>query len=474
MKKNFLIIQIDGLGYDILEKSLENGYLPFLKSLLKEKKFFLKKFNCGLPAITSRFQSEIMYGESKNIPGMMWYDKKESKFFSCFTYQAKEVESLRKNKGILEDGVSIGNVFDGGAEKSFTISSFFGLSLVNFPRKTSLVLMIFLPFLIIFDFFYSVFFRKRRGVFLEIFIGEPLIRKEIINLVKEFIEERKNIYFNLIGYDAISHAFGRESKKSFKFLNKIDREIEVLYNLAKENYYIFILSDHGQIDCVSFKKIIGKSLKEVIEDEIKEENIIDGDKIKTALIFKGILNGREKFTNNNFLKILYRIIFEIFKRYYKSSFFQNLPYFFSEKGILLINQGDICQIYFLKEKRKVFIEEINEKYPELLRTLLDCWGIDLIVGFSKEKKIQVFGERKLSLNEKKLVSSLIKMENSGDIILFGRRIGEKIVNFSEGKLTCHGGFEKEEQEIFIISPFKFKNIIQKIESPRALYRIFVK
>lgn len=474
MKKKFLIIQIDGLGYDILKKALKENYLPFLKKLLKEKKLFLKKFNCALPAVTSHFQSEIMYGESKDIPGMTWYEKKESKFFCCFTSQTTQIDKLRKKKGILKKGVSIGNIFNGGAEVSFTPSSFFGFPSLYFPKRIFYFLLFSFPFLIIFDFFYSLFFKKRRGSFLEIFIGEPLITKELLSLLKKFIKEKKNIFVNFIGYDVTSHIFGKNNIASLKTLRKLDKRIEKIYSLGKENYYIFILSDHGQVDCVSFKMIFKKNFLNFIKEKFEKELLIDGDEIKKTLIFKDILEVKEKLSKNTFLKKVYKLIISLLKKYYRTRSFENLPYFFAEKGILLVNQGNICQIYFLKEKRKIFIEEILEKYPDLIEILLDCWAIDFVIGLSKEKEIRVLGNRKLNYNELKLISPLIEMENSGDLILFGKRTGNKVIDFSEGKLTCHGGLEKEEQEVFVLSPIKFKREIEKVSSPKDLYKLFIK
>lgn len=472
MKKKFLIIQIDGLGYDVFKKALENGYLPFLKSLLKEKRFFLKKLNCGLPATTSHFQSEIMYGESKNIPGMMWYDKKESKFVSCLTPQAKEVEESKKKKGILEKGVSIGNIFNGGAEITFTLSSFFGLSSPYFPKRISLFLTFLLPFLVIFDFFYSLVFKKRKGAFLEIFLGENLIRREIVKLTEKFAKEKKNIYVNFVGYDARAHLFGRENKISLKVLKKIDKIIEKIYWSFKKNYYFFLLSDHGQVDCVSFKQIFKKDLEKFIKERFKKEEILSTEKIKKALIFKAITEAKERFIKSSFLKKIYKIVLKIFKNYYKSISFEKLPYFFSEKGILVINQGDISQIYFLKKKKKVFFEEIIKEYPDLLETISNCWAVDFLVALTQNGKVKILGERKLTSQEKRWISFLIKMENSGDLILFGKKIGDKIIDFSKGKLTCHRGIEKEEQEIFVISPVKFKKEIEKVRFPKDLYKFF--
>ncbi len=474
MKKNFLIFQIDGLSADVLKEAIEQGFMPFVRQVLEKKKYNLQKYNTGVPAVTSRFQAGVMYGKPNNVPGMIWFDKESSKFFcASIGEEVKEIEK-KKGKGILEGGFSISNVFSGGAEESFSPSSFFGLGSPLFPKKFAILSIILLPFVILADLLFSLFTRSRKGEFLESIFGEFIIRKNISRILKEAVKMRVPIYVNFIGYDARSHAFGRKSRWALKALQGIDKIIREVYDLANKNYYFFILSDHGQVDCFSFDKIFGQSLANFVKEKSGKE-IIDGEKIKKALIFQSIKVERE-FSHSKWVRLLFRLAYGIGRLYYRDVKFQNLPYYFDENNsILIVNQGDISQIYFLEERRKLFFEEIEKLYPDFIRLLGNHYGVGTVVGLSR-KGIKIINGEGEFFNKKFVVASLTKllrMKNSGDLIILGKRVGEKVISFSSGKKSVHGGIEKEEQEVFLIYPKIFSKKLSSVKKPKDLYRFFI-
>ncbi len=73
--RGLVVIHIDGLGYDNLQKALAGGYLPFVKSLLENEDYEVLPYRCGIPSTTPYCQAGILYGDNAEIPSYRWWDK---------------------------------------------------------------------------------------------------------------------------------------------------------------------------------------------------------------------------------------------------------------------------------------------------------------------------------------------------------------------------------------------------------------
>jgi putative membrane protein len=66
--RGLLMLEVDGLSYWHFQKAMEQGKLPMLKKLMKERGFQLTRIDCGLPSQTSACQAGIMFGDNADIP----------------------------------------------------------------------------------------------------------------------------------------------------------------------------------------------------------------------------------------------------------------------------------------------------------------------------------------------------------------------------------------------------------------------
>ena len=73
--RGLVVIHIDGLGYDYLQKALAGGYLPFVKGLLENEDYEVLPYRCGIPSTTPYCQAGILYGDNAEIPSYRWWDK---------------------------------------------------------------------------------------------------------------------------------------------------------------------------------------------------------------------------------------------------------------------------------------------------------------------------------------------------------------------------------------------------------------
>jgi hypothetical protein len=75
-RRRFLIIQIDGLSKEIVEKALQAGVIPHMARLIASRRFVRRPMSVGLPSSTPAFQAAAMYGVMPDIPGFHYYDKR--------------------------------------------------------------------------------------------------------------------------------------------------------------------------------------------------------------------------------------------------------------------------------------------------------------------------------------------------------------------------------------------------------------
>ena len=126
-RPGLIIIQIDGLAHEHLLQAMDKGRAPNIKRMLKRGDVVLSRWRCGLPGTTPAAQAGIMFGDNDGIPAFRWYDKLRgrSMVFKLPGMAAAYQSRLEREKpGILMDGSSYVNVFDGGAYKSlFTMST---------------------------------------------------------------------------------------------------------------------------------------------------------------------------------------------------------------------------------------------------------------------------------------------------------------------------------------------------------------
>jgi uncharacterized membrane protein YvlD (DUF360 family) len=115
-----IIIEIDGLSYNVLRKAIDLGYVPTIQALLANH-YQIHSWNCGLPSQTSASQMGILYGDNANIPAFRWYEKDREKLVvsNHLSDTAMIEQRFEQQEGLLAgNGSSLGNMFSGNAGKA--------------------------------------------------------------------------------------------------------------------------------------------------------------------------------------------------------------------------------------------------------------------------------------------------------------------------------------------------------------------
>ncbi len=286
-----LLIQIDGLSRVQFERALAAGRLPFLRHLIKHEGSKLHTFYSGLPSTTPAVQGELYYGERCAVPGFSFLDPRANEIgMMMYPSWAKRIEAdlASRNTGLLTGGSSWSNIYTGGAtqeESHFCgasmhfsdmwqtgkIRNIFLFGILHFTAFIRLIALLLLEtFIALYDLVRG-FLRGhslwREFVFLfgRVFVCIGL--RELITLGAKVDLARglPIIHVNFLGYDEQSHRRGPGSRFAHWTLQGIDRSIRHLHRAARRSegrdYEVWIFSDHGQVDAISFFKLCSNGLE---------------------------------------------------------------------------------------------------------------------------------------------------------------------------------------------------------------------
>jgi hypothetical protein len=490
MKKGFIIFQIDGFSLSDLNEAIERGSAPFLRYLVKNKKFKINKAYCGLSPLKRLVC--LMYGKEENFPGLTWFDKKKNRFVSMYNLDDIKEFDRKLKDGIFDGGTTVGTIFSGGSKESLgSVANINGPSLSallsSFSKLEIFFYLISAILAIITDLIVALFTKLKKGAFFEGVFIEKILHIYTSGLAQRAIKRGTlSLYVNFTAFDRRSHRLGKNNLLAKLAIRNIDKEIKKIYDLASKanliNYDFFVITDHGQTESLPFKDYFKKSLKETLENNLKTE-VIDGTDAEKGIIIHQV---EDLLNEIRWLKRTSWFLRLIARRYYHKYCLSFLP-----GRIVLVSHGDRAHLYFNAKKSRIFGEEIEKLYPGFLKFILEHKGIELLAFLSK-KGIKILGKRGQILiigNREKLkgddplsgtfdrkfilesIKEIVKIKNSGDLIIFSSKIEKNLLTFAP-YFSCHAGIDKDEQEIFIISPNSFRMSQKNIENPKKLYQFF--
>ncbi len=288
-----VLIQIDGLGHDMLLRAMEEGRMPFLRHLLKSEDRQLHRLYTGMPSSTPGFQAEFFYGVKTAVPAFGYFDHELGSVVSMNdpTAAAAVEERLRHNaRGLLQGGSSWSNIFSGGADEPHLCASTAGLDMLwqalNPFRLIALVLWygwsivrilsyVFLETILAFyDFFRGSLrglsvWAELRFVPTRVIVGS--VMRELVTAGASIDCERglPVIQLNYLGYDEHAHRRGPDSRFARWTLKGIDRAVRRVWLAAlrskQRDYQVWIYSDHGQERTHPYPRMRPEDLSTAIE-----------------------------------------------------------------------------------------------------------------------------------------------------------------------------------------------------------------
>ena len=158
------------------------------------------------------------------------------------------------------------------------------------------------------------------------------------------------IYACFAGYDEVAHHSGLERADTMEVLRKIDQQfgrIARARQYAARPYEIVVLSDHGQTQGATFKQRNGYGLDELVERSLRAAGVAalqGGDENDSAVgkaLREATGRGQKAVAKNQV----------------------------GDRAVVVMGSGNLGLVYLMDEQRRLTLEEIEERHPDLLPAL---------------------------------------------------------------------------------------------------------
>lgn len=494
-----IILEIDGLSYNVLHKAIEMGYMPTLKEMAANE-YQIHPWRCGLPSQTSASQLGILYGENANIPAFRWYEKERDKLVvsNHLSDTAMIEQRFQEKNGLLQiNGSSLGNMFSGNATRAVLTMSklsqfrklpkrsgnFYNFYLNPYNFIHTFLLMVLELFRELYQSTLQIIKRRKPRIrrtllfAIERAISAVLIRELTTHLlIEDMFRGCQIIYATYFGYDVVAHHTGVDSPGSMTTLRDIDKQINRIKRAIKNAprmYEIVILSDHGLSQGAPFQQLYGHTLDQLIRKILNEQfSIIDTGASEET---KGYVNSLLQMALAPHIRLSEKAkkLYDQYKKDTLNKLYFDLPL---EEGkvkqsdIVLCASGSLAMLYFINIPKRLHLEDIKLLFPNLIEALILHPGIGFIAidsiangpvvinadGIYYLLQMRFEGKNPLSIFEESAASQIRKLfsyTNTGDIVIQSKYDPEndRIPAF-ENLLAHHGGIGGDQTLAFLMHP----------------------
>jgi len=173
----------------------------------------------------------------------------------------------------------------------------------------------------------------------------------VYGVLQDMMKGRPAIYATFSSYDEVAHHSGLERADTLEALRKLDQQfgrIELARRYAARPYVIVILSDHGQTQGATFKQRNGYGLDELVERSLARGSVtgVAGGDEQGSMVGHafGEATGRkpdEKRKKNDV----------------------------SGRDVVVMGSGNLGLVYLMEERRRLTLEEMSERHPDLIPAL---------------------------------------------------------------------------------------------------------
>src|SRR5215207_8345543 len=390
-----IYLEIDGLALPMLRAAMRDGSAPNMANWITDGGYRLAEWETDLSSQTGASQAGILLGSNEDIPAFRWVEKENGRMLVCSSpSDCAEIESRHATGiGLLSNGgASRGNLLSSEAEDVILT-----VSRTEAERKANPGYRAFLAngfnvtralvlFLWEIGLELSASVRSERrdvrprghrgGVY-------PLMRAAMCVIVRDLVvfgvltdmmRGRPAIYATFASYDEVAHHSGLMRADTLEALRKLDQQfgrLERARRYAPRPYEIVVLSDHGQTQGATFKQRNGYGLDELAERSLtsKRATGIAGGDEQDAMVKQAV----NEATGHKPSKRP------------KSDV--------SDREVVVLGSGNLGLVYLMEHERRLTLEEIDERHPQLVTALREHPHVGWVLVRSRERGAVVLGPR---------------------------------------------------------------------------------
>ena len=365
-----VFLEIDGLALPVLRRAMRDGNAPTMARWMADGSHQLAEWETDLSSQTGASQAGILLGSNEDISAFRWVEKETATLMTCSAPpDCAEIERrLGTGIGLLVDGgASRGNLLSGEAEDVIlTVSRMeaekksnpgYRAFFANGDNATRTLVLFAWEVILEWTAALRAVRRDvqprghRGGIY-------PLMRGALCVFVRDLIVSgvltdimrgRPAVYATFSSYDEVAHHSGLERADTLEALRKLDdkfAEIERSLRYAPRPYEIVVLSDHGQTQGATFKQRNGYGLDDLVERSLAQgavEGIAGGDE-QSAMVGNAVSDATGKQAKRPKNDV-------------------------SDRDVVVLGSGNLGLVYLMEERRRLTLEEIDERHPELVPAL---------------------------------------------------------------------------------------------------------
>ena len=366
-----IYLEIDGLAKPVLQRAMRDGNAPNMARWARET-HCLAEWETDLSSQTGASQAGILLGSNEDISAFRWVEKETATLMACSAPPDCAELERRRGTGIgllVDGGASRGNLLSGEAEDVILTVSRMDAEKKSNPGyraffangDNAIRTLVLFGWEVILEWTAALRAIRRdvqprghRGGIYPLMRGAlcVFVRDLIVSgVLTDIMRGRPAVYATFSSYDEVAHHSGLERADTLEALRKLDDHfghIERACQYAPRPYEIVVLSDHGQTQGATFKQRNGYGLDELVERSLARGDVahIAGGDEQHSMV--GLAVTEATGTTSE-------------KKRPKNDV--------SDRDVVVMGSGNLGLIYLMEERRRLTMEEIDERHPELLPTL---------------------------------------------------------------------------------------------------------
>lgn len=492
-----IIVEIDGLAYEVLCEAVEKGEMPTVKEMIESNEYNLRMWETDLSSQTGASQAGILHGNNEGIVAFRWIEKANgNQMMQCsgITKVPELEERISNGDGLLVDnGASRSNLFSGDTDNViFTFSKIMDFkklynkawySVFSNPSNFARIVALFLGDMVreiwsqITHSLRDVKPRIKRGiVYIPTRAATNVFMREIntSTLIGDMmIGDIDVAYSTYLGYDEIAHHSGVRDSDAWIALRQMDRQIKHLIDANKyspRDYQFVIQSDHGQTNGATFTQRYGESFEDFVKSLLPED----------MTVFAKMDSNDDHFVADYtpFARKERKI-----KKEEKEA--QEL----SDSEVIVLASGNLAMIYLTQWSQRLTYEELNSYFPELIPGIINNEYVGFILVNSAEHgdlaigrngtyyldSGKIDGENPLEGFGDNIVRHLKRtssFEHTPDILVnsFYDDEADEVCAFEE-LVGSHGGVGGDQSKPFILYPSSWNVSDDDIIGAESIYKL---
>ena len=492
-----IIIEIDGLAYEVLCEAVERGDMPTMKKMIDSDDYNLRMWETDLSSQTGASQAGILHGNNDGIVAFRWIEKSnDNQMMQCsgLTKVPELEQRISDGNGLLVDnGASRSNLFSGDTDNViFTFSKILDFqklynkawySVFSNPSNFARIIVLFLADIIreiwsqIIHSIKNIRPRINRGItYIPTRAATNVFMREIntSTLIGDMMVGDVDVaYSTYLGYDEIAHHSGVRDNDAWYALREMDKQIKHLTDANKycpRDYQFVIQSDHGQTNGATFTQRYGETFEDFVKSLLPED----------MTVFAKMTSNEDHFAGD------YTPFSRKNKKIKKEKEEEQK---LGDSEVIVLASGNLAMIYLTQWSQRLTYEELNSYFPELIPGLINNEYVGFILVKSQEHGDLAIGKNGTYFLDNDKIEGENPLEDFGDNIVrhlkrtssfehtpdilvnsFYDKEADEVCAFEE-LVGSHGGAGGDQSKPFILYPSSWNVSDDDIIGAENIYKL---